>query len=89
MKVAYSTTVTVRRNNNGHKLLAEEGQVFLHAGNFLSIYELTFDPLSATEESSEEEKSENADDGEGPQCARSSESNPVAARTRSKLKIIT
>ena len=41
---------------------------------------------SATEESSEGEESEDADDGKGPQCGRGSQSTPVAARTRSKLK---
>ena len=40
----------------------------------------------ATEESSEGEESEDANDGKGPQCARGSESTPVAARTRSKHK---
>ena len=41
---------------------------------------------SATDESSEGEESKDADDGKGPQCAWGSESTPVAARTRSKLK---
>ena len=41
---------------------------------------------SATEESSEGEESKDANDGKGPQCGRGSQSTPVAARTRSKLK---
>ena len=41
---------------------------------------------SATEESSEGEESEDANDGKGPQCGQGSQSTPVAARTRSKLK---
>ena len=41
---------------------------------------------SATEESSEGKESEDANDGKGPQCDQGSQSTPVAARTRSKLK---
>ena len=40
---------------------------------------------STTDESSEEEECD-TDDGEGSQCTRGSESSPIAARTRSKLK---
>ena len=42
--------------------------------------------LPLHEESSEGEESEDANDGKGAQCARGSESTPVAARTISKLK---
>ena len=40
---------------------------------------------STTQESSEGEESD-TDNGEGSQCTRSSESSPIAAQTRSKLK---
>ena len=40
---------------------------------------------STTEESSEGEECD-TDDGEGSQCTRGSESSPIAAQTRSKLK---
>ena len=36
--------------------------------------------------SSEGEESEDANDGKGPQCCQGSQSTPVAARIRSKLK---